>query len=274
MPATQRDDAGARPRASRLRARQQARCCNCTRDAGEPGQRSAASRRRRLRRCSHRRSVGCRLPPRCHDQHHVLDLRPLTELGITLPPLAIPAGAYVPFVRTGNLVFISGHIAKRDGKVWVGQLGRDMTTATGKKAARAVAIDLLGTLHAAVGDLDKVERIVSITSLVNSAPDFTEQHLVTNGCSELFGEVFADEGRARAQRLRRGADAARRLRRDRADRPGRRMTAPRSQAALAGRATAPLSRSSPSARSASSARPWCRSTCTPCSPARGACCSA
>ena len=118
----------------------------------------------------------------------------LTELDIALPPLAIPAGAYVPFVRTGNLVFLSGHIAKRDGKVWVGQLGRDMTTSTGKKAARAVAIDLLGTLHAAIGDLDKVERIVRITSLVNSTADYTEHHLVTNGCSELFGEVFGERG--------------------------------------------------------------------------------
>jgi enamine deaminase RidA (YjgF/YER057c/UK114 family) len=118
----------------------------------------------------------------------------LTDLDISLPPLAIPAGAYVPFVRSGNLVFLSGHIAKRDGKAWVGQLGRDMTVSTGKKAARAVGIDLLGTLHAAIGDLDKVERIVRLTSLVNSTSDFTEHHLVTNGCSELFGEVFADKG--------------------------------------------------------------------------------
>ena len=118
----------------------------------------------------------------------------LKALGITLPPVAIPAAAYVPFVRTGNLVFISGHIAKRDGKAWVGQLGRDTDTATGKSAARAVAIDLMGTLHAAVGDLDKVERIVKVMSLVNSTPDFTEQHLVTNGCSELLGEVFGDKG--------------------------------------------------------------------------------
>jgi enamine deaminase RidA (YjgF/YER057c/UK114 family) len=118
----------------------------------------------------------------------------LTELEIPLPPLATPAGAYVPFVRSGALVFLSGHIAKREGKPWVGQLGRDMTTSSGKKAARAVAVDLLGTLHAAVGDLDRVERIVRITSLVNSAPDFTEHHLVTNGCSELFAEVFGDKG--------------------------------------------------------------------------------
>jgi enamine deaminase RidA (YjgF/YER057c/UK114 family) len=118
----------------------------------------------------------------------------LKTLGITLPPVAIPAAAYVPFVRTGKLVFISGHIAKKDGKPWVGQLGRDTDTATGKAAARAIAIDLLGTLQAAVGDLDQVERIVKVMSLVNSTPDFTEQHLVTNGCSELLAEVFGDKG--------------------------------------------------------------------------------
>lgn len=118
----------------------------------------------------------------------------LAELGITLPPVATPAAAYVPFVRTGNLVFISGHIARRDGKPWVGQLGRDMDTATAKHAARAIAIDLLGTLHAAIGDLNDVERIVKVMSLVNSTPDFTEQHLVTNGCSELLAEVFGDKG--------------------------------------------------------------------------------
>jgi enamine deaminase RidA (YjgF/YER057c/UK114 family) len=114
----------------------------------------------------------------------------LSSLSINLPPVAIPAAAYVPFVRTGNLVFLSGHIAKRDGKPWVGQLGKDVDTATGAQAARAVAIDLLGTLHAAVGDLNKVTRIVKVMSLVNSTASFTEQHLVTNGCSELLGEVF------------------------------------------------------------------------------------
>ncbi|WP_310389828.1 RidA family protein [Roseateles sp.] len=114
----------------------------------------------------------------------------LASLGITLPPLAVPVAAYVPFVRSGNLIFLSGHLAKQDGKVWVGQLGRDVDTATGRAAARAVAIDLMGTLHAALGDLNKVSRIVKLMSLVNSAPDFTEQHLVTNGCSELLAEVF------------------------------------------------------------------------------------
>ena len=118
----------------------------------------------------------------------------LQSLNITLPPVAVPAAAYVPFVQTGKLVFLSGHIAKRDGKPWVGQLGKTLQTADGQAAARAVAIDLLGTLHAAVGDLNKVARIVKVMSLVNSAPDYTEHHLVTNGCSELIGQVFGDKG--------------------------------------------------------------------------------
>ncbi len=118
----------------------------------------------------------------------------LKQLGIELPPVAIPAAAYVPFVQTGNLVFISGHIAKKDGKPWVGQLGLTMSTDEGKLAARAIAIDLMGTLAAACGaagkTLDDVTRIVKVMSLVNSTSTFTEQHLVTNGASELLGEVF------------------------------------------------------------------------------------
>ena len=119
----------------------------------------------------------------------------LTELGITLPPVAVPAAAYVPFVQTGKLIFLSGHIAKKDGQVWVGQLGKNMDTTQGKAAARAIAIDLMGTLHAAVGgDLNRVARIVKLMSLVNSTGDYTEQHLVTNGASELLGEVFGASG--------------------------------------------------------------------------------
>jgi len=118
----------------------------------------------------------------------------LKQLGITLPPVATPAAAYVPYVQTGKLVFLSGHIAKRDGKPWVGQFGRTMGTEEGKAAARAVAIDLMGTLQAAVGDLNRVKRIVKVMSLVNSTPDYTEQHLVTNGASELLGAVFGEKG--------------------------------------------------------------------------------
>jgi len=119
----------------------------------------------------------------------------LQSLGITLPAVATPAASYLPYMRTGNLVFLSGHIAKKDGQVWVGQLGKTMTTAEGQQAARAVAIDLLGTLAAAAGGLDNVVRIVKVMSLVNSTSDFTEQHLVTNGCSELLAEVFGEAGR-------------------------------------------------------------------------------
>ena len=114
----------------------------------------------------------------------------LTQLGIELPPVSVPAAAYVPFAKTGNLVFLSGHVAKKDGKPWVGKLGENITTEEGKLAARAVAVDLLGTLHAAAGDLNKITRIVKVMSLVNSTLSFTEQHLVTNGASELLAEVF------------------------------------------------------------------------------------
>ncbi len=122
----------------------------------------------------------------------------LQTLGITLPPVSTPAAAYVPFAQTGKQVFLSGHIAKKDGVAWVGQLGRNMNTAEGKQAARAIAIDLMGTLQAACQaagtTLDGVARIVKVVSLVNSTPDFTEHHLVTNGCSELLSEVFGAAG--------------------------------------------------------------------------------
>ncbi len=123
----------------------------------------------------------------------------LQSLGISLPAVATPAAAYVPFVRTGKLVFISGHIAKKDGKTWVGQLGSTMTTDEAKPAARAVAIDLMGTLQAAVGDLAQVTRIVKVLSLVNSSASYTEHHLVTNGCSELLMQVFGPEVGAHAR---------------------------------------------------------------------------
>ena len=119
----------------------------------------------------------------------------LKELGITLPPVAAPAAAYVPYVRTGRLVFLSGHIAKKDGKVWAGKLGDTLTTEEGKAAARAIAIDLIATLHAHTNDLNKVKRIVKLMSLVNSTLTFTEQHIVTNGASELIADVFGEKGK-------------------------------------------------------------------------------
>lgn len=130
-------------------------------------------------------------------------LQQLQALSITLPPVSIPAAAYVPFVQTGKLVFVSGHIAKQNGKAWVGQLGSNMTTDEAKPAARSVAIDLMGTLAAACAaagtDLNGVKRIVKVLSLVNSTGDYTEQHLVTNGCSELLGQVFGPEVGAHAR---------------------------------------------------------------------------
>ena len=127
----------------------------------------------------------------------------LAALNITLPPISIPAAAYVPYAQTDRLVFLSGHIAKKDGKAWVGQLGKNIDTAEGKLAARAIAIDLMGTLHAALAGtgktLNDVTRIVKLMSLVNSTSDYTEQHLVTNGASELFGEVFGSTAGAHAR---------------------------------------------------------------------------
>ncbi len=118
----------------------------------------------------------------------------LAALHITLPQPVPPVAAFVPFVRTGNLLFLSGHIAMKDGKPWAGQLGLNLTTEQGSAAARSIAIDLMGTLHAALGDLNQIKRIVKLMVLVNSSPLFTEQHLVANGASELFARVFGDKG--------------------------------------------------------------------------------
>lgn len=119
----------------------------------------------------------------------------LKEFNITLPPAANPVAAYVMYAQTGNTVFLSGHIAKNNGAPWVGQLGKTMQTDEAKQAARAVGIDLLATLQAACGgDLTRVKRIVKVMSLVNSSSDYTEQHLVTNGVSELFVELFGEAG--------------------------------------------------------------------------------
>jgi enamine deaminase RidA (YjgF/YER057c/UK114 family) len=119
----------------------------------------------------------------------------LKELGIELPTAGAPAAAYVMSAQSGNTVYLSGHIAKKDGKVWVGKLGATLTTEEGRAAARSIAIDLIATLHAHVGDLNKVTRIVKVMSLVNSTFEFTEQHLVTNGASELIADIFGERGK-------------------------------------------------------------------------------
>ena len=112
-----------------------------------------------------------------------------------MPPVGAPAAAYVMAATSGNTIYLSGHIAKRDGKPWVGKLGLDIDTETGKSAARSIAIDLMATLQNHLGSLDKVKRIVKVMGLVNSTDTFTEQHLVVNGCSELLLEVFGDAGK-------------------------------------------------------------------------------
>ncbi|MCC7005713.1 MAG: RidA family protein [Ottowia sp.] len=114
----------------------------------------------------------------------------LQQLGITFPTVSTAAAAYAMAVQTGHLIFVSGHIAKRDGRPWVGKLGQTLNTADGQQAARAIAIDLMATLQQHCGDLSKIKRIVKVMGLVNSTPDFTEQHLVINGCSELLSEIF------------------------------------------------------------------------------------
>ena len=119
----------------------------------------------------------------------------LKALGIELPLAGPPAAAYVMAATTGNTVFLSGHIAKQNGKPWVGKLGKEMDTEAGKAAARSIAIDLLSTLQNHLGSLDQVKRIVKVMGLVNSTPEYTEQHLVINGCSELLFEVFGDAGK-------------------------------------------------------------------------------
>lgn len=120
----------------------------------------------------------------------------LAAEGVTLPAAAAPAANYVPFMRTGNLLFTSGQLPLSDGKlVATGLLGRDLDTAAGRDAARACAINILAQIKAATGDLEKIARIVKITVFVASAPGFTEQHLVANGASDLLAKVLGERGR-------------------------------------------------------------------------------
>ena len=116
----------------------------------------------------------------------------LAELGIVLPASTPPVANYVSTRRAGNLLFVSGHVSKRDGVVVAGKVGDDVDTKAGYELARLVAIDILGTVHAALGSLDEV-TFVKITGFVNSAPGFTEQPAVINGASDLFVQVLGPE---------------------------------------------------------------------------------
>lgn len=120
----------------------------------------------------------------------------LAELGIELPPVAAPVAAYVPTVRTGNLVFVSGQVAKQGDKLlYQGHVGAEVTVEQGYACARVCALNALAALRAEVGSLDRVKRIVKVTGWVNCHPDFTQQPQVINGASELLIQVFGDNGR-------------------------------------------------------------------------------
>lgn len=118
----------------------------------------------------------------------------LAELGLVLPPVATPAGAYVPAVRTGSLVFTAGQIPLVDGSLAAaGRLGAEVDAEQGRDLARTCALNALAAVHGLVG-IDAVRRVVKVVGFVASAPGFTAQPSVINGASELLGEVFGDAG--------------------------------------------------------------------------------
>jgi enamine deaminase RidA (YjgF/YER057c/UK114 family) len=120
----------------------------------------------------------------------------LKEMGVELPQAVTPVANYVPAVRTGNLIFLSGHGPfKEDSSLITGKVGSDLTTDQGYAAARRIAIGLLGSLKAEIGDLDKVKRVVKLLGLVNCTPDFADQPKVINGASDFFVDVFGEKGK-------------------------------------------------------------------------------
>jgi enamine deaminase RidA (YjgF/YER057c/UK114 family) len=118
----------------------------------------------------------------------------LEAAGITLPPSNKPAATYVMLTQTGSNLHLSGHIARKSGEPWRGKVGLTMTTEEGAEAARCVAIDLLSTLHDSLGDLNRIQRIIKVVTLVHSSPDYEEQHLVANGASQLLLQAFDKRG--------------------------------------------------------------------------------
>lgn len=120
----------------------------------------------------------------------------LSDLGVTLPAAAAPAANYVPFMASGNLVFTAGQLPLKDGKlIATGLLGRDVDVAAGKEAAKQCAINILAQAKAALGDLEKIKRLVKITVFVASSSDFTEQHLVANGASDFLVAALGERGK-------------------------------------------------------------------------------
>jgi enamine deaminase RidA (YjgF/YER057c/UK114 family) len=120
----------------------------------------------------------------------------LSELGLSVPEVAKPVAAYIPAIRTGNLVMTSGQLPMRDGKlITTGKVGGEVSVEEAVECARQCALNALAAVRAEVGDLSSVKRIVKVVAFVASTSDFTSQPLVANGASELFGEVFGDAGR-------------------------------------------------------------------------------
>jgi enamine deaminase RidA (YjgF/YER057c/UK114 family) len=120
----------------------------------------------------------------------------LQQLGVSLPAPAVPVAAYVPTVRTGDLVYVSGQVPTADGKpTHVGHLGDDVDLEDGRAAARTCAINLIAALKAELGELSRVRRVVKVTGFVASAPGFTDHPKVINAASELLGEAFGEAGR-------------------------------------------------------------------------------
>ena len=119
----------------------------------------------------------------------------LKSLGIELPAVPAPAANYVPSVKSGSLLFISGQVSIGGGQKFTGKVGLDVDIETGQKAARVCAINLLANMQAALGSLDKVARVVKLTGFVNSTLEFSEPHKVVNGCSDLITEVLGERGR-------------------------------------------------------------------------------
>ena len=120
----------------------------------------------------------------------------LQELGVSLPSPAVPVAAYLPCVRTGNLVYVSGQVPTVDGRPsHLGRLGDEVNLEDGRAAARICAVNLLAALKAELGELAGVRRVVKVTGFVASTPDFTDHPKVVNAASELFGEAFGDAGR-------------------------------------------------------------------------------
>ena len=119
----------------------------------------------------------------------------LAELGLSLPEPAVPVAAYVPVVVSGGLAYVSGQVSIVDGHLLRGRLGEDLGLEQGIAAARACGLMILAQLKAALGSLDRVERVVKLGAFVNSTPDFTDQPKVANGASELMALVFGDAGK-------------------------------------------------------------------------------